>query len=355
MTVDSNGGMSLFAEACQSISLTPKKTEKLRLMSDYLKSVPAGEAALGALFFTGRPFPRRDERVLGVGGSLLTRLVAEVTGATHDDLARTYRAHGDLGAMAEQLSKTRGVQGGLLLSDVAAVFDRLVQARTQKEKTALLKGLFERATGQELKYIIKIITGDLRIGSKENLVEEAIAAAFGRPLDAVRRANMLSGDIMATLQLAATDQLRAARLRLFAPVGFMLATPADTAEEIPMPPTGMYVEEKYDGIRAQVHKNDRGVKLFSRTLDELTEFPELNGALQALPGEAILGWRDPGMEEFEALAFHRTAKAAWRQGHANESMVGRKHSREIRCFRSAVSGRRAFAGHSVGTPTCASP
>ena len=133
MTADSNGGMGLFAEACEAISLTPKKTEKLRLMSDYLKAVPPDKSALGALFFTGRPFPRRDERVLGVGGSLLTRLVAEVTGATNDDLARTYRAHGDLGAMAEQLSKPHSSQGGLLLSDVAAVFDRLVQARTQRE------------------------------------------------------------------------------------------------------------------------------------------------------------------------------------------------------------------------------
>lgn len=151
-----------------------------------------------------------------------------------------------------------------------------------------MKGLFKRATGREFKYIIKIITGDLRIGSKENLVEEAIAVAFGRPLDAVRRANMLSGDIKYALQLAATDQLLSARLRLFAPVDFMLAAPVDAAEEIPMPATGMYAEEKYDGIRAQVHKNDRGVKLFSRTLDELTEFPELSAAFQALPGEAIL-------------------------------------------------------------------
>lgn len=133
MTADSNGSMRLFAEACEAISLTPKKTEKLSLMSDYLKSVPVAEASLAALFFTGRPFPRRDERVLSVGGSMLTQLVAEITGATNDDLARVYRSHGDLGAVAEQLSKSRATQDELLLNDVADVFDRLVQARTQRE------------------------------------------------------------------------------------------------------------------------------------------------------------------------------------------------------------------------------
>ena len=96
----------------------------------------------------------------------------------------------------------------------------------------LLRTLFEPMSAGEVKYAIKIITGDLRIGLKESLVEEAIAKAFERPLDAVRRANMLTGDIGETLQAAATDTLDSIGMKLFHPIGFMLATPVETAEEI---------------------------------------------------------------------------------------------------------------------------
>jgi len=149
----------------------------------------------------------------------------------------------------------------------------------------------------EIKYVIKIITGDLRIGLKESLVEEAIAKAFGRPLDAVRRANMLTGDISETLRAAAADQLTNIQMRLFHPIGFMLASPVETADEIEFPEHGiLFAEEKYDGIRAQIHKSSTGVKSFSRTLDEIVEFPELHASFAGLPGEWIL--------DGEILAWH---------------------------------------------------
>jgi DNA ligase-1 len=139
------------------------------------------------------------------------------------------------------------------------------------------------------KYIIKIVTGDLRIGLKESLVEEAIAQAFARVPEEVRRAHMLTGDMGTTLRLAAAGELASARLRLFHPIGFMLASPAETpAEVMENFPTGVLVEDKYDGIRAQAHKSGQTVKLFSRTLDEIVEFPELLAPLAALPGEFIL-------------------------------------------------------------------
>jgi DNA ligase 1 len=155
-----------------------------------------------------------------------------------------------------------------------------------------------------VKYIVKIITGDLRIGSKESLVEEAIAKAFDQPLAKVRRANMMTGDIGETLTLAAQEQLDRATVRLFHPLGFMLAAPVETAgdlfEQTPndADAPAMLVEEKYDGIRAQVHKDRSGkVRIFSRTLDEVAEFPELVQPIRELPGELIvdgeiLAWRD---------------------------------------------------------------
>jgi DNA ligase-1 len=124
---------------------------------------------------------------------------------------------------------------------------------------------------------------------KESLVEEAIARAYGGTLAEVQRANMLLGDIGETVRLASHGSLAQAQMRLFHPLGFMLASPVESAEEGLTYFAEAAVEDKYDGIRAQAHVADGEVKLFSRTRDEITEsFPELPEALAGLPQEAIL-------------------------------------------------------------------
>ena len=186
----------------------------------------------------------------------------------------------------------------ITLQDVRATFDQIAETRTAAAKASILKSLLERATALEAKYILKIITGELRIGLKESLVEEAIAKAYDEPLARVQRANMLLGDIGATLQLAAEHRLDQARMRLFHPIGFMLASPASDAEEAFQYFEHAQVEDKYDGIRAQAHCGGGQVRIFSRTLDEVTpSFPELVGGLSELPGEVILdgeivAWRN---------------------------------------------------------------
>ena len=140
--------------------------------------------------------------------------------------------------------------------------------------------------------MIKVISGDLRIGLRESLVEEAIAKAFDENVKAVQRANMLLGDIREALRLAAGHKLDQAQMRLFHPIGFMLASPAQDAEEALSYFARAAVEDKYDGIRAQAHvggKDDPRVRLFSRTLDEISPaFPELPPALRVFPEPLIL-------------------------------------------------------------------
>ena len=136
---------------------------------------------------------------------------------------------------------------------------------------------------------MKIITGDLRIGLKESLVEEAIARAYGGALKDVQRANMLVGDLGETVRLAAAGELAEARMRMFHPLGFMLASPIESAEEGLGYFSDAAVEDKYDGIRAQAHVAGGEVRFFSRTRDEITEsFPELPDALAGLAQDAIL-------------------------------------------------------------------
>ena|SRR5580704_4823393 len=95
--------MRRFVETCEAVAATTQKTVKISLVSELFKSLPLEDAATAAIFLTGRPFPHREERVLGVGGSQLAKIVAEIANANPSELGKSYRAHGDLGDMAEHL------------------------------------------------------------------------------------------------------------------------------------------------------------------------------------------------------------------------------------------------------------
>lgn len=287
--------MRKFAELCEAVAATTKKTEKVRLVAGYLRSRPLDEAAQAAIFLSGRAFPKWEERTLNVGGSLLWRALADISGKPDVALTAAYRRHGDLGAAAQDLLQDRRQPTGEIettLAEVAVTFDELARTSRAEHKLRLITGLLRRATALEAKYIVKIITGDLRIGLKESLVEESIAVAYDEKLADVQRAHMLLGDIAETLKLAAAHSLAEARMRLFHPLGFMLASPAENAEEAFSYFSPAQVEDKYDGIRAQAHcggTQNPEIHLFSRTLDEISgSFPELPPALRAFPEPVIL-------------------------------------------------------------------
>ncbi len=280
--------MRKLAETCDAIAATTKKLQKTALLAEYLKSRTIDEAAISTVFLSGKPFAAWEETNMQVGGSLLWRIVAELSGKDESVLTGAYRKHGDLGAVAGEVLQDRPGQG-LGILEVAAAFRQIAAARGPAAKAAFMRELFLRATPLEVKYIIKIITGDLRIGLKESLVEEAIAKAHSGQFVDVQRANMLLGDIGETLRLAADGKLASAKMRVFHPLGFMLASPIESAEEGLSYFPDAAVEDKYDGIRAQAHVSEGEVKFFSRTRDEITEsFPELPDALAGLPQDAIL-------------------------------------------------------------------
>jgi DNA ligase 1 len=284
--------MRRLAETCEAIAATTKKLQKTAIVADYFKSCSTDEAAVSAVFLSGRAFPVWEETTLQVGGSLLWRVVAELSGKDEAALTAAYRRHGDLGSVAGEVL-AQGSEPGLNLLEVVDSFRKIAAVRGPAAKTALVRDLLSRATPLEAKYIIKIMTGDLRIGLKESLVEEAIAKAYGvapaGALKEVQRANMLLGDIGETLRLAVGSKLGDAKMRMFHPIGFMLASPIESAQEALSYFPHVAVEDKYDGIRAQAHVSGGEVKFFSRTRDEITDwFPELPDALAGMPQDAIL-------------------------------------------------------------------
>jgi DNA ligase-1 len=280
--------MLRFAQTCDAIAATTKKLEKTALVAGYLRALSSNEAPIAAIFLSGRPFAAYDERTLQVGGALLWRVIGELSGRSEHELTEIYRKHGDPGSVAAEALPER-TEAGLSLLEVQQVFSEIAAARGPAAKAFLLRRLLERCTPLEAKYIVKIISGDLRIGLKESLVEEALARAFDAPLEQVKRANMLLGDLGETLRLASAGKLAEARLHLFHPIDFMLASPVASPEEALSYFENVSVEDKYDGIRAQAHISQGEVRIFSRTRDEITEsFPELPPALAGLPKDAIL-------------------------------------------------------------------
>jgi DNA ligase-1 len=304
-----------FAQTADRIAGTTKKLEKTTLLADYLKAIPVDEAVVAAVFFSGRPFPMWEENTLQVGGTLLWRILEELSGKSDAELTEAYRQYGDLGAVAGSVlpfTEQPSSEHPCPPSAIQQTFREISAARGPAAKAAIVRDLLSSTSPIEAKYIIKIMTGDLRIGLKESLVEEAIAKAFGATLAGevpragkfpkagkdlkagevlknVQRANMLLGDIGETVRLAAEGRLAETKMRLFHPIGFMLASPADSAEHALSYFQNAWIEDKYDGIRAQAHCSGDTVRFFSRTRDEITEsFPELPEALAGLSQDAIL-------------------------------------------------------------------
>ena len=173
--------MRKLAETCEAIASTTKKLQKTAIVADYLKSCTTDEAAVSVVFLSGKPFPAWEEATLQVGGALLWRVVEELSGKGEAALKEAYRKHGDLGAVAGEVLSGRAAKD-LGVLEVGRIFRQIAAARGPAAKTVLVRELLERATPLEAKYIVKIMTGDLRIGLKESLVEEAIAKAYGSTL-----------------------------------------------------------------------------------------------------------------------------------------------------------------------------
>src|SRR5947209_9646507 len=268
--------MLRFAQLCEAVAGTTKKLEKRKLVAEYFRAQPEQTASQAAIFLSGDIYPAFSERTLNVGGSTVWRAVQQLTGRSEQEMSEAYRRHGDLGAAAYELWPCEFSGSVLALPDLAKLLDDIASARGPASKLEQVGALLRQCSALEAKYAIKMMVGDLRIGMRESLVEEAIAAAYEKSELAVRRASMLLGDIGETLRLAAEDHLEEARMRLFHPLGFMLAAEVKSSEEATSYFTDAQIEDKYDGIRAQVHCGDGRVRIFSRTQDDVSEsFPEL--------------------------------------------------------------------------------
>jgi DNA ligase-1 len=304
--------MRRWSEVAERVAATTRTSEKTALLADYFASLSSAELPIAAVFLTGRPFAEADQRAAGLGWSAIATTVTDLAGVPRAALGEAYDRSSDLGRAVEDVLTLAGHAPDLTLAptllEVAAAYAEIEQASGPAAKSGILRDLLGRAEPLTAKYIVKVLSGELRIGLREGLVDAAIAKAFDRPLDDVKWAGMLTGDIGELAALARDDRLADASLSLFHPIKFMLASPAeDAAEIVKRLGIPVWVEDKYDGIRAQLHRQGDDVRLYSRDLHDISgQFPEVVDGARGLAWNGILdgeilGWRDGAVLPFIAL------------------------------------------------------
>ncbi|HYF98600.1 MAG TPA: ATP-dependent DNA ligase [Candidatus Saccharimonadales bacterium] len=281
---------SLFAETCEAVRTTTSKNKKIDFIASYLLSLDEDSLYKAVLFLSGRIFSRGSPYILNIGFRTIMQSLLEISDLTTQDIGDIHLKHGDMGSIAEYaLTKKNTVtlfryaekqSDSLTLSDIYLQFKKIANQsgpNSNSDKKSILKGLLMRCSPLEAKYLVKIVTNEMRIGSYEGLVEIAISKAFDKSVESVRDALLISGDIGNVALLSKNDKLQSATLKPFVPLNFMLADVMFTGDQIiKYFAKPIFCEFKYDGIRLQLHKFGQNCRLYSRNLSDISyAFPEL--------------------------------------------------------------------------------
>ena len=285
--------MDLLALVCEDIQRHASRLKKVGILAEYFKTLTDQDLALAVEFLSAGPAARESsanqtlfeiqEKVeLKIGRSVLREALRVATGWDKETLAICHAQVGDTGETISLLMRGLAAGEPMTLAAADSLYQQLFHANNTAQRVSLLAGIFRRYQPLTVKYFVKVITRGLRIGLLGRQVKEALALAE-------RHAH-----------------LAAAEARLFQPADFMLAKPLERLEDL-ADTAAWSVEDKYDGIRAQVHFDQGLVRIFSRGLEEITNaFPEIVAACAGLPGNGLLdgeivAWRDARALNFNIL------------------------------------------------------
>jgi len=281
------------AELCEKLEKTGKRNKMVELCADFLKRLNPSEIGSVVCILLGRPFPRGSWEKLEINWMILRDPILRVIKARPEDMETAIGKTGDLGAATYLLFKSRQkpqrlfIESPLEILEVRDIFLKIARVkgpRARERKERFLEGLFARSGPLEAKYLVKIITGEMRTGFREGLMRLAIAKAFGLPEEAVMRACMFAGDISRVAEIAAKRGeagIRSLKPFPFRPIQPMLAKVAESVEEaINLHEGTTALEYKLDGARVQVHKSGGKVRIFSRNLTDVTgSMPEISNQI----------------------------------------------------------------------------
>jgi DNA ligase-1 len=244
------------------IASTSARNGKVGTLADLLRRVPPDEIETGVAFLAGHP---RQGRI-GIGG-----------------------------AAVHAVSKRHATEPSLTLAEVDATLETIATRSgpgSTGERARLLETLFARATEPEADFLIRLILGELRQGALGGIMEDAVARASSIPISEIRHAAMLAGDLEPVARAALSEGrsgLAQFHLEVFRPIGPMLAqTGDDVADAVDRLGEAAF-EYKLDGARVQVHRQGDDVRIYSRTLRDVTPAaPEIVEAVRALPVRELI-------------------------------------------------------------------
>ncbi|MDT7891730.1 MAG: ATP-dependent DNA ligase [Thermoproteota archaeon] len=286
------------AEVCEKIKETTSKLEKISKLGNFLKNLNDEELSATIRLLNSEILPPWYNKEIQVGYSTLSSIILEISGSSKEEFFKVYIKHGDLGETAEELLKKGKALNPLIQEKltILKVYKTLLKTSEysgegsyQSKKNSLLN-LFINASPIEAKYLVKIITGELRIGLSEGLLEESLAYALGIPLSNLREKVLILPDLAEVAIKIRNGKYEEIDLELLRPTSFMLAEPMSSPEEIANYfNKELIAEYKYDGIRAQIHKKGNNIRIFSRRLDEISFYlPEIVDSISRIKGDFIL-------------------------------------------------------------------
>ncbi len=280
----------VFAELGDELEKTTKRSHMVNLVAVFLKNLDPEEVEPATSMILGQPFPQADHRTLEVSWATVRNVLDRLTKVDLKTFTEAFGRTGDLGATIRSIfekGKFRRqamlVEKSLTILEVRRSFEAIAEiggAGSREKKERILETLLGDATPLEAKYIVKILIGEMRTGFHEGLMELAIAEAFGVPLQLVRKANMITGNIETVAAIAKAEGeegVSKLRLQVFRPIKPMLAQTVDDVKDALNQHGGRTsFEYKLDGARVQIHIFKEKVRVFSRRLTDVTEsFPEI--------------------------------------------------------------------------------
>lgn len=308
--------MDSFARACDDTLRYSSRLKKIAILGAYLRDLSDADLDRAIHFLLAQPaakapatmglFESHPPQKLSVGRKPVWDAVRAVTGWDDETLSICYREVGDSGEAAALLLTPLNASQPMSLEQAEQIYLRLHSKTRAQDRTAILTEVLRNHAPLTLKYFLKVMSGGFRIGLQEKMLEEAVAEATGRRAADVRAANNRLGDLAAVALAARRNELHTIEARLFHPMDFMLAKPLDAVADLERP-NDWLIEDKFDGMRSQIHFDNGRVQIYTRGLDEVTtSFPEISEALAAVPGSAIvdgeiLAWRDGRALSFTVL------------------------------------------------------
>ena len=277
---------SVLTDTYEKLEKEASKLKKTEILSKLLKKTSTEQLPKVVLLASGKIFSTQSEEKTGIADKIIIKTLIRTTGITEKEIIKKFRDLGDLGIVAEECIKSKK-QVSLFKKELTIdlVFSNLQQLSklegkgSQERKMDLISQLLSSSKPGEAKYIVRTALETLRIGVAEGIIRDSIAQAFDVDKKTVENAWFLNpdyGEIAKTAKENGMKGLEKVNLTIGKPYIVMLGEKSPTLKEALETYEEVMLEYKYDGIRSQIHKKGDEIKIFTRSLEDVTnQFSDL--------------------------------------------------------------------------------